>query len=200
LPDFARLLRGEDGVMIYNDCYSIFAGARHPNLLGQKALRGGWPEVAESTPTFSRRLGRQHAPLQGSRTLPSERSNYSAPGPCVRQKSVLPAVRCEEGTIVPPGRYSFVSRARAGADLASIRRFAFPSVAKKRAMADDRGGRIPRCDWRLGVTRRDSESFREGVEQSCRRGDVGSAKQTEGLYVRVLFLGKARGLPRLRIL
>jgi PAS domain S-box-containing protein len=41
------MLWGEDGVMIYNDAYSIFAGGRHPDLLGQKVLSGGWPEVAE---------------------------------------------------------------------------------------------------------------------------------------------------------
>ena len=40
------LLWGEDGVMIYNDAYSVFAGARHPRLLGSK-VREGWPEVAE---------------------------------------------------------------------------------------------------------------------------------------------------------
>ena len=39
------LLWGDDGVMIYNDAYSIFAGERHPSLLGQK-VREGWPEVA----------------------------------------------------------------------------------------------------------------------------------------------------------
>ena len=39
------LLWGEDGVMIYNDAYSIFAGGRHPHLLGSK-VREGWPEVA----------------------------------------------------------------------------------------------------------------------------------------------------------
>jgi PAS domain S-box-containing protein len=32
--------------MIYNDAYSVFAGARHPRLLGSK-VREGWPEVAE---------------------------------------------------------------------------------------------------------------------------------------------------------
>src|SRR6201996_755036 len=41
------MLWGADGVMIYNDAYSIFAGGRHPDLLGQKVLSGGWPEVAE---------------------------------------------------------------------------------------------------------------------------------------------------------
>ena len=40
------LLWGEDGVMIYNDAYSAFAGGRHPQLLGSK-VREGWPEVAE---------------------------------------------------------------------------------------------------------------------------------------------------------
>jgi PAS domain S-box-containing protein len=39
-------LWGEDGIMIYNDAYSQFAGARHPRLLGSK-VREGWPEVAE---------------------------------------------------------------------------------------------------------------------------------------------------------
>ena len=39
-------LWGEDGVMIYNDAYSVFAGGRHPCLLGSK-VREGWPEVAE---------------------------------------------------------------------------------------------------------------------------------------------------------
>ena len=40
------LLWGEDGVMIYNDAYSDFAGGRHPRLLGSK-VREGWPEVAD---------------------------------------------------------------------------------------------------------------------------------------------------------
>jgi two-component sensor histidine kinase/PAS domain-containing protein len=40
------LLWGEDGVMIYNDAYSGFAGGRHPQLLGSK-VREGWPEVAD---------------------------------------------------------------------------------------------------------------------------------------------------------
>lgn len=39
-------LWGTDGVMIYNDAYSIFAASRHPRLLGSK-VREGWPEVAE---------------------------------------------------------------------------------------------------------------------------------------------------------
>jgi PAS domain S-box-containing protein len=39
-------LWGEDGIMIYNDAYSEFAGGRHPQLLGSK-VREGWPEVAD---------------------------------------------------------------------------------------------------------------------------------------------------------
>ena len=40
------LLWGEEGIMLYNDAYSIFAGGRHPRLLGSK-VREGWPEVAD---------------------------------------------------------------------------------------------------------------------------------------------------------
>lgn len=40
------LLWGPDGVMLYNDAYSVFAGGRHPDLLGSK-VREGWPEVAD---------------------------------------------------------------------------------------------------------------------------------------------------------
>lgn len=40
------LLWGEDGIMIYNDAYSVFAGERHPALFGSK-VREGWPEVAD---------------------------------------------------------------------------------------------------------------------------------------------------------
>ena len=40
------LLWGEDGIMIYNDAYSVFVGARHPALFGSK-VREGWPEVAD---------------------------------------------------------------------------------------------------------------------------------------------------------
>ena len=39
-------LWGEDGIMLYNDAYSVFAGGRHPQLLGSK-VREGWPEVAD---------------------------------------------------------------------------------------------------------------------------------------------------------
>lgn len=40
------LLWGADGIMLYNDQYAVFAGARHPFLLGSKVLEG-WPEVAD---------------------------------------------------------------------------------------------------------------------------------------------------------
>ena len=40
------MLWGDDGIMIYNDAYSAFAGRRHPKLLGSK-VREGWPEVAD---------------------------------------------------------------------------------------------------------------------------------------------------------
>ena len=39
------MLWGESGVMIYNDAYAVFAGRRHPRLLGSDVL-DGWPEVA----------------------------------------------------------------------------------------------------------------------------------------------------------
>ncbi|WP_300973606.1 PAS domain S-box protein [Sphingomonas sp. LHG3406-1] len=40
------MLWGEDGIMLYNDAYSTFAGGRHPELLGSR-VREGWPEVAD---------------------------------------------------------------------------------------------------------------------------------------------------------
>ncbi|HUB85065.1 MAG TPA: PAS domain-containing protein [Rhizomicrobium sp.] len=40
------MLWGPDGIMLYNDAYSVFAGGRHPQLLGSK-VREGWPEVAD---------------------------------------------------------------------------------------------------------------------------------------------------------
>ncbi|RZI60820.1 MAG: response regulator [Rubrivivax sp.] len=40
------MLWHEPGVMIYNDAYGVFAGARHPRLLGSN-VREGWPEVAD---------------------------------------------------------------------------------------------------------------------------------------------------------
>ncbi|WP_398465521.1 PAS domain S-box protein [Tardiphaga sp.] len=40
------MLWGDEGVMLYNDAYSGFAGGRHPELLGSN-VREGWPEVAD---------------------------------------------------------------------------------------------------------------------------------------------------------
>lgn len=40
------ILWGADGIMIYNDAYALFAGSKHPRLLGSKAVEG-WPEVAD---------------------------------------------------------------------------------------------------------------------------------------------------------
>ncbi|MBT2244997.1 PAS domain S-box protein [Sphingobium sp. BHU LFT2] len=39
------MLWGKEGVMLYNDAYSVFAGGRHPEVLGSN-VREGWPEVA----------------------------------------------------------------------------------------------------------------------------------------------------------
>jgi PAS domain S-box-containing protein len=39
-------LWGEEGIMIYNDAYSAFAGERHPRLLGAK-VREGWHEISD---------------------------------------------------------------------------------------------------------------------------------------------------------
>lgn len=40
------MLWGRAGYMIYNDSYSVFAGGRHPSLLGAP-VELGWPEVAD---------------------------------------------------------------------------------------------------------------------------------------------------------
>ena len=40
------MLWGVDGIMLYNDAYSVFAGARHPELLGSR-VREGWSEIAD---------------------------------------------------------------------------------------------------------------------------------------------------------
>lgn len=40
------LLWGAKGYMIYNDAYSVFAGGRHPSLLGCE-VRKGWDEIAD---------------------------------------------------------------------------------------------------------------------------------------------------------
>ena len=40
------MLWGEEGVMIYNDAYSQFAGTRHPKLFGSN-VREGWAEISD---------------------------------------------------------------------------------------------------------------------------------------------------------
>ncbi len=45
------MLWGDDGIMLYNDGYAAFAGARHPTSLGSKVWEH-WPEVAN----FNRRI------------------------------------------------------------------------------------------------------------------------------------------------
>ena len=40
------MLWGKPGYMIYNDAYSVFAGGRHPYLLGSP-VELGWPEIAD---------------------------------------------------------------------------------------------------------------------------------------------------------
>ncbi len=40
------MLWGRDGHLIYNDAYSVFAGERHPGLIGMKVVEA-WPEVAD---------------------------------------------------------------------------------------------------------------------------------------------------------
>ncbi|SEJ86599.1 PAS domain S-box-containing protein [Sphingomonas sp. OV641] len=40
------MLWSEEGIMLYNDSYSLFAGQRHPELMGAR-VREGWLEVAD---------------------------------------------------------------------------------------------------------------------------------------------------------
>ncbi|MBU2349914.1 MAG: PAS domain S-box protein [Alphaproteobacteria bacterium] len=44
-PRAQVLLWGPQGVLLYNDAYAAFAGARHPDLLGRPHAEG-WPEIA----------------------------------------------------------------------------------------------------------------------------------------------------------
>lgn len=37
---------GTDGYLIYNDAYSVFAGKKHPQILGSDMVQA-WPEVAD---------------------------------------------------------------------------------------------------------------------------------------------------------
>ena len=44
------ILWGADGVMIYNDAYAVFAGGRHPQLLGATCAKAG-PRLPTLTTT-----------------------------------------------------------------------------------------------------------------------------------------------------
>ena len=55
-------LWGEEGVMIYNDAYSAFAGDRHPELLGSN-VREGWDEIASFNDNVIRHVLLGNQPL-----------------------------------------------------------------------------------------------------------------------------------------
>lgn len=40
-PVLMVMLWGADGIMLYNDAYSVFAAGRHPQALGAPVLQGG---------------------------------------------------------------------------------------------------------------------------------------------------------------
>lgn len=40
------MMVGEDGILIYNNAYALFAGNRHPQIFGMPALEA-WPEIAD---------------------------------------------------------------------------------------------------------------------------------------------------------
>lgn len=49
------MLMGETGVLVYNDGYAVFAGQRHPGILG-KDVAVAWPEIAEFNLDILRRV------------------------------------------------------------------------------------------------------------------------------------------------
>ncbi len=49
------MLLGETGVLVYNDGYAIFAGRRHPDILG-KDVAVAWPEIADFNLDILRRV------------------------------------------------------------------------------------------------------------------------------------------------
>lgn len=55
-------LWGDKGVMIYNDAYRAFAGARHPALLGTNVLEG-WHEVADFNANVMQKVYREGGTL-----------------------------------------------------------------------------------------------------------------------------------------
>jgi len=55
-------LWGDNGVMIYNDAYRAFAGARHPSILGTNVLEG-WHEVADFNANVMQKVYREGGTL-----------------------------------------------------------------------------------------------------------------------------------------
>lgn len=55
-------LWGEKGVMIYNDAYRMFAGDRHPSILGTNVLEG-WHEVADFNANVMQKVYREGGTL-----------------------------------------------------------------------------------------------------------------------------------------
>jgi PAS domain S-box-containing protein len=55
-------LWGDSGVMIYNDAYRLFAGGRHPELLGSNVLEG-WHEVADFNANVMQKVYREGGAL-----------------------------------------------------------------------------------------------------------------------------------------
>lgn len=49
------MLMGERGVLVYNDAYAVFAGRRHPQILGQE-VAVAWPEIAEFNSAILKRV------------------------------------------------------------------------------------------------------------------------------------------------
>jgi PAS domain S-box-containing protein len=61
------MLMGREGVLIYNDGYAVFAGGRHPGLLGMEAAKG-WPEIADfNRQMLARVLSGETVSLKGQR-------------------------------------------------------------------------------------------------------------------------------------
>ena len=51
------MLVGDEGILLYNNAYAVFAGKRHPAIFGQPST-AAWPEVAEFNADNVRRLMR----------------------------------------------------------------------------------------------------------------------------------------------
>ena len=171
------VLWGPDGIMIYNDAYAVFAGGRHPRLLGSKVLEG-WPEVAD----FNRQV---MAEGLAGRSLSFTNQELVLHRKGVPEKVALSLdyspILGEDGR--PAGR----ARDRGRDDRARPRgwdgsrsRAAFP----------------PAGSWRDGLRHLHARSDGRGVElESGRRADQGlSARRDRGrpLFA-LLYRGRSRG-------